>query len=244
VVVVADVGGGGSRSLEEGAGAGEVGATGPGIGSPVAIVATVLGAIAGATAVILGANLTSRRQLQGVRMTLEENRTLEDARLRTSREDLIITAPTDAVQPLAMKMSTALHSMCWLTWLARTAPERVTKERLDLYDAEQHKTLPEIGGYSTTVAALDKGVHEKIEPLIKEIYDLDWVIGEAGLLLDNDRDEMIRKLVKADRVMVKVELELPGKLGDIISDRVREPPVTPEVRELIASIGLDSADRS
>jgi hypothetical protein len=75
VVVVAGVGGGGSRSLEEGAGAGEMGAMGPGIGSPVA---TVLGAIAGATAVILGANLTSRRQLQGVRMTLEGNRTLEE----------------------------------------------------------------------------------------------------------------------------------------------------------------------
>jgi hypothetical protein len=59
----------------------------------------------------------------------------------TSREDVISTALSEAVQLLTMKMSTALHSMCWLTWLARTAPERVTKQRLDLYDDEQHKSV-------------------------------------------------------------------------------------------------------
>jgi hypothetical protein len=154
--------------------------------------------------------------------------------LGTSREDVISTALTDAVQPLAIKMSTALHSMCWLTWLARTAPERVTQARIDLYDDEQHKTLPEISGYSMTVAALDKEVYKKIEPLVFAIYILDGEIGEAGLLLDDEPDEMLRRLVEADRKMVEFELGLPGELGDIISNRVREPKLAKEVTETMA----------
>ncbi len=92
---------------------------------------TVLGAVIGATAAILAAALTSWRLLHLERIRITENREFERSRLESSREDVLSTELADAVQQLAIKMATALHSMCWLTWLARTAPDQVTKKGLN-----------------------------------------------------------------------------------------------------------------
>lgn len=127
--------------------------------------ATILGALVGATAVILTTIVTTLWQHRTEQKRILETRNLERSREETSRVDVISTEVAGAVRQLAIKMSTALHSMCWLTWLARSAPDQVTKAKLDLYDSEQHKTLPEIGGYSTTVAALDQNVYKKFNRL-------------------------------------------------------------------------------
>ena len=92
---------------------------------------------------------------------------------------------------------------------------RRTKAKLDLYDTEQHKTLPEIGGYSATLAALDKEVYKKIQPLITDVYALDEYIGRAGLLHLKDRNAMIRRWGDADSAMVALEMQLPEILGEI-----------------------------
>jgi hypothetical protein len=183
--------------------------------------ATLLGALVGATAAILAAVITSWWLLR-----------IEQIRTEKTREDVVSTELAGAVQELAIKMSTALHSMCWLTWLTRTDPDRVTQARLDLFDSEQHKTLPEIGGYSTTVAALDKDVYKKIHQVVTDIYELDAFIGRAGLRLHEDRDEMLRRLVRADAAMVALEMQLPEILGDVVSNRVTNPRVPDEVRKI------------
>jgi len=203
--------------------------------------ATILGALIGATGAIAAGAFTSWWLLRLERIRIDENRDLERIRLDSSREDVISKELADAVQQLAIKMSAALHSMCWLTWLARVAPERVTKERLDLYDSELHKTLPEISGYSTTVAALDRGVYKKIQPFVTAVYGLDAFIGKAGLLSGEDHDEMIHKLVRADAAMVALELQLPELLGDVVSKRVTKPSVPAAVTEII-DLNLESAD--
>src|SRR4051794_2714118 len=106
--------------------------------------ATVLGALVGAGAGIAGALLTTWLQLR-----------LERRRSHQTREDAIAKELSGAVQQLTIKMASSVHSMCWLTWLAESGPDRVQQANLDAYDTEQHKFVPEILGYLSTVAAVD-----------------------------------------------------------------------------------------
>jgi hypothetical protein len=199
-------------------------------------VATFLGALVGATAAIAAAILTTWRLMVLERMRLDEARKVEESRVKEDREKVISEDLSDAVQQLTIKMAASLHSMCWLTWLARQGANRVDQPRLDLYDKEQHQVLPEILGYLSTVAALDADIYKSIKPLVYEIYTLDAYIGEAGLLLNSDRDLMLRRLVDADHAMVSLEMYLPQIVGDVVSKRVREPRLPAAVSEITHSV--------
>jgi hypothetical protein len=184
-------------------------------------VATFLAALVAATAAIAAASLTTWRALKS-----------EQSRIEEDREKVISEALSDAIQQLTMKMAASLHSMCWLTWLAKRGPARVNRKRLDLYDKEQHKVLPEILGHLSIVAALDAKMHNKLRELVYAIYELDEYIGRTGLLLESKPELMIRNLVAADKVMIELEMQLPEIVGDIVSNRVRKRIVPEAVSEL------------
>lgn len=86
----------------------------------------------------------------------------------------------DALTQMTIKLATALHLMCWVTWLAAKGPARFTEERADGYDREMHLLLPEISSWSSIIAALDIEAFRKISKLVDEIYELDVRIGTAS----------------------------------------------------------------
>ena len=173
--------------------------------------ATIIGAVVGATAGIVGALLTAWSQ-----------RLLERSRSKTAREDAVAKELSAAVQQLTIRMESALHSMCWLTWYAYVGRgDRLTQKRLDAYDRELHKTLPEILGYLSTVAALDMSTHDKLRPHVSKISELDVRVAKAGLLLNTDRERMLKELSSSYQQMVDMEMQLPKTIGDIVGERVR-----------------------
>ncbi len=175
--------------------------------------ATIIGAIVGATAGVVGALLTAWSQ-----------RLLERSRSKTAREDAVAKELSTAVQQLTISMESALHSMCWLTWYAYVGRgDRLTQKRLDAYDLELHKTLPEMLGYLSTVAALDMSTHDELRPYVYKISDLDVRVAEAGLLLNTDRERMLKEMSASYQQMVDMEMQLPKTIGDIIGERVRNP---------------------
>jgi hypothetical protein len=184
-------------------------------------IATFLAALVAAAAAIAAASLTTWRALKS-----------EQSRIKEDREKVLSEDLSDAIQQLTIKMAASLHSMCWLTWLAKRGPNRVDKARLELYDSEQHQVLPEILGHLSTVAALDADMHNRLRGIVYEIYALDEYIGRAGLLLESDPQQMIRNLVAADKAMTDLEMQLPQIVGDVVSKRVRKPEVPDAVSEL------------
>ena len=180
--------------------------------SLTAPIATVLGALVGASAGISGALLTTWLQLR-----------LEQRRSRQSREDAIARELSGSIQQLTTRMASSVHSMCWLTWLAATRGDRVTQANLDAYDAEQHRILPEILGYMGTVAAVDVGVYQALKPHVDEIFMLDGRIGSIGLSLDRDHETAVRELAGCYLTMTRLEQSLPTVVGNIVSERLREP---------------------
>ena len=89
-------------------------------------VATVLAGLSGAIAGIAAAII--------IALLLHKN---EKRRIKEDREKAISEDLSEASQNLTIKMAASLHSMCWLTWLARYGPNRVDQDRIDLYDEEQ-----------------------------------------------------------------------------------------------------------
>ena len=173
-------------------------------------VATALAGLSGAIAGIAAAIITA--------LLLHKN---EKRRIKEDREKAISEDLSEASQNLTIKMAASLHSMCWLTWLARYGPNRVDQDRIDLYDEEQHKILPEIFGYLSTVAIIDADIYEKLKPLAYKIFALDAYIGEACLLLESDPDRMIRELANAYEAMVTLEVQLPKIISNVVGHRMR-----------------------
>ena len=85
------------------------------------------------------------------------------------------------VRDFTTSIASALHSMCWLCWLAENGPERLTRMNIKLYDEEMHVMLPRIAGISAVIAGMDYQMYEKIMPVVTDIYKLDVAIGLAGL---------------------------------------------------------------
>jgi len=85
------------------------------------------------------------------------------------------------LQQLAVKLAAAVHSMCWLTWLATAAPSRITQERIDIYDKELHELLPQITGLQAVVAAIDQAAYTRLAALVDRVVEADWKIGHASL---------------------------------------------------------------
>jgi hypothetical protein len=85
------------------------------------------------------------------------------------------------VKELTTKLAAAAHSMVWLCWLAEHGPERLTRERIELYDQEMHVLLPEIIGLHAVVAGMDTGVYLALYSLVQKVFEVDGKIGLAGL---------------------------------------------------------------
>ena len=149
--------------------------------------AAVIGAGIGASVTLISTLLTTF--LAGWRQERTERQkhlwAVEDA--KSAKLD-------DALTQMTIKLATALHSMCWVTWLAAEGPARFTEERADGYDREMHLLLPEISSWSSIIAALDIEAFRKIRALVNEVYELDVRIGTACLKLKDAREGALNQL--------------------------------------------------
>ena len=173
--------------------------------------ATILGALVGAASGITGGLITVWLQLR-----------LERAKWPKAREDALVQDLREAIQQLTVRMASALHSMCWLTWIAEERVTRVTAERIKSYDDDLHKLLPEIMGFLSTVAALDKDAYTRLSPIADKIYEVDYEIGKASLLFEESPAEGGKALVKCYRMASALERQLPKRIADIVSERVEQ----------------------
>jgi hypothetical protein len=156
-------------------------------------------------------------------MTVWHQRRLERDKALNARADAVVKELAAAVQQLTISVASALHSMCWLTWLADTRPDQLTQARIDKYDDEQHINLPRILGFLGTTAALDLDLYQQLRVHVDEVFRLDAEIGRAGLEFKDAPDAAATQLGSYNQQTTQFEKRLPLLLGDIIGGRMRSP---------------------
>jgi hypothetical protein len=62
-------------------------------------------------------------------LTVWHQRGLERDRAINARADALAKELSTAVQQLTISIACAIHSMCWLTWLAAARPDQLTEDR-------------------------------------------------------------------------------------------------------------------
>lgn len=157
----------------------------------------VLGALIGALAVVGVALLNSRRQAR-----------LEREKWLRGLSDSFANELRAVVKELATELANAAHSMCWLCWLARHGPSRLSQERIDQYDKEMHVLLPRITGLHAVLAGMDQRVHVALAPLVEHAVNLDAAIGDAGLNFVSGKPETAVELAEYHDESVALEKEL------------------------------------
>ena len=174
-----------------------------------ATTATVIGAAIGASAGILGALVTGLLQSRSATGSWER-----------SRKDQFENNLRSAVQNLTQHVSSALHSMCWLTWLAAERPDRIKQTRIDAYDFEIHRITPKINGSLGSVAAIDEKIFLALKGQVDQVLGLDWEIGTAALQFDRNREESARLLANLHDRVNHMHQQLPDMFGSILRRRL------------------------
>jgi hypothetical protein len=159
--------------------------------------APVLGALIGALAGLSGAWITGRRQAA-----------LEHEKWLRGISDAFAKDLRTTVKELTTELAKAVHSMCWLCWLAKYGPSRLTQERVRQYDEEMHIALPRIMGLHAVIAGMDGEVHFALAPLVNRAIALDAVIGEAGLSFEPGNPETANELANHHGSSLILEDEL------------------------------------
>lgn len=165
-------------------------------------------------------SLENQERLERFKADLEP--LVEAAKWPISRENAHAHELRATIQQLTKHMSAALHSMFWLTWVAERKEERLTAERIDAYDEEMHRLLPEISGLLSATAALDGPTFESISPLVEELYKIDYQIGLAQLELEESRESGVKGFIKCFKRATDLDRDLPRRTADIIRKRIEE----------------------
>jgi len=128
------------------------------------VIGALVGALIGFSGSVLAIVLTPRAQ-----------RALEEAKLRSARQDAMHKELLVRIQTLTADLASAAHSICWLSWAAGHGT--LTKKMITEYDRELHLILPKIIGGVGAVASLDEELAQTAKKLHDEIVGLDANIG-------------------------------------------------------------------
>jgi hypothetical protein len=146
-----------------------------------------------------------------------------------TREDALSGEFREALENVVLPLMSAIHSICWLTWLVAEFPNKVSIDNLNKYDKEAHALLPKVSGYLALVAAYDEQVFIQLKTHVRKLYELDSNVGTfTHKLLSaidlNDESEIkknIQRLTQYHDQAVRLEDEIPSSVADLINDAIK-----------------------
>jgi hypothetical protein len=188
------------------------------------------------TAVLIGAGIAAFSGLTGALTTAYlggwRQERLEANKRYWSLEDAKVKRLDDTFSQLTVKLASALHSMCWITWIAYEAPARVTQEQVTAYDNEMHTILPEILGSWSQIASLSMEAHSLAEPAVRSVFRLDAEIGKVCLDIVDQQAKAAQALADLHPVCVEKEQALPLLMADIVrrsSQKLNRPEASTQI---------------
>lgn len=149
---------------------------------------------------------------------------IEQAKWPMQREDALAANFRDALQSFLLPTMSAIHSVCWLTWLAENASDEFTAERLRLYEEELHGYLPQITSSLTLLSAHDAPTYRKLKKCARMIYELDGDTARAArkhLLAQSSGtsdDAAKAELSSCFKRAGALEVKIPDYVAGIVQD--------------------------
>jgi hypothetical protein len=174
------------------------------------------------TAAIVGASIAASSGLIGALTTAFlggwRQERLEADKRKWALKDARLKQLEDTITQLTTKIAAAVHSMCWIAWIAMESPTRLTQEQSDLYDKEMHAILPDITALSAVLGSLDATAYSMTEPTIQSIFKMDAETGRACLHIANEHDVAIRELIVLYQKFLDAQKRVPTIMSEVISD--------------------------
>jgi hypothetical protein len=152
---------------------------------------------------------------QTIQNLVETTRAVEIEKARVASDAALASDWRKAVYALAVAAQSLVHSMCWLSWDAKSRGT-VRAEMSKLYDAEAHKLLPEMFGQLAVLRLLDHDLHSRAYPYVSKLTALDVAFGEAIVLAEQDDAEAVQafRILHTDSYELQIEIDslFGGKL--------------------------------
>ena len=178
----------------------------------VAGLASYFGAYSKVKAEVRAATEELKQTIQNLAAT---TRAVELEKARVAADSALSSDQRKAIYSLATATQTLIHSMCWLSWDAKTR-NTVRPEMAKTYDLEAHKLLPEIFSQLALLKILDEELHSRAYPHAIDLAKLDVQFGEAIVTSETDlgaATEQLRNLFnKANEVQYDIDTLFGGKL--------------------------------
>lgn len=148
----------------------------------VAGLASYFGAYTKVKAEVRAATEDLKQTIQNLTAT---TRAVELEKAKIAADSALAADQRKAIYALATAAQTLIHSMCWLSWDAKTR-KTVRPEMAKAYDLEAHKLLPEIFSQLALIKILDEVLHSTAYPYATQLALLDVKFGEAIVLSESD----------------------------------------------------------
>jgi hypothetical protein len=140
-------------------------------------------------------------------------RKLERERLREARSDALLGELGTSFQRVAIDVSAAAHSMCWLTWQA--ANGHMTQKMIDDYNAEIHTVMPRLVGGKIKIWAMDPGLGDKLDMFVDLTHEVDEKIGIACATYAKDNAAGLEQLKGLNVTARDLDEIIYKKLGEL-----------------------------
>lgn len=115
-------------------------------------------------------------------------------RWKQQRQDDAAASLRTAIASLGQQLAACVQSISWFTWKAEKAPDSLTPEEIEKYDADMKALLPPLVGGHLLVVALDPAKDADIKPLVAWVYVLDARTALAATKLDDSRKDALDEL--------------------------------------------------
>jgi uncharacterized membrane protein len=175
-------------------------------GPPIAAIATSVSAIIA----LIGTLVQNQRTLRLQRTHFIEERD-------EKRRQFLIDKLHMVAQELATNIASALHSICWLTWIADNNRSALTDRVIKKYNDEMHALLPKILGLEASLGPIDPKKMNVMEGYISRVETLDVKVSQAVLALDSSDPKTYAKLAGYNDEACKLLNELAKQLANLIS---------------------------
>lgn len=149
---------------------------------------------------------------QTIQNLAETTRAVEIEKARVASDAALASDWRKSVYALAVSAQSLAHSMCWLSWDAKSRGT-VRPDISKLYDTEAHKLLPEMFGQLAVLRLLDKELHARAYPYASKLTALDARFGKAIVLAETNEAEAVQVFRELHADSYKVQMEIDTLFG-------------------------------
>ena len=122
-----------------------------------------------------------------------------------------------AIREFTMAVSSALHSMSWITWEAGYR-ERLDKEMIESYDKELHLLHPQIYGQLMVIASFSKDLYAELKHIPPEINDLDTQVATKIVEFRSRKKEQVEEMKELKKEIGIVADKIPTLIADLVGN--------------------------